>query len=129
MPFVGARNIDGDTKELLGKYDQVMEKLQRRERPRPGLIAHYCMETDTGIRVVNCYETEEQLRAAYEATDFRDALREAGIDEQPPQIADLHADGVVLRWVAAQAIEQSHQRFRRHEPVAPRPRTGGRPRR
>ena len=90
MPFVGARNIDGDSKELLGKYDQVMAKLQRRERPNPGLIAHYCMETDTGIRVVNCYETEEQLRAAYEATDFRDALREVGIDEQPPQIMRVH---------------------------------------
>jgi hypothetical protein len=90
MPFVGARNVDGDSKELLKKYDQVMQRLQRRERPRPGLISHYCMETDTGIRVVNCYETEEQLRDAYDATDFRDALREAGIDYAPAQIMRVH---------------------------------------
>ena len=62
MPFVGATNIDGDSKELLAKYDQVVALLGRRERPLPGLISHYCMETDAGIRVVNCYETEEQLR-------------------------------------------------------------------
>lgn len=60
------------------------------ERPLPGLISHYCMETDTGIRVVNCYETEEQLRAGYDATDFRDALQKAGFEFRPPQIMRVH---------------------------------------
>jgi len=48
------------------------------------------METDTGIRVVNCYETEEQLRAGYDATDFRDALQKAGFEFRPPQIMRVH---------------------------------------
>ncbi len=90
MPFVGATNIDGDSKELLAKYDQVVALLQRRERPLPGLISHYCMETDAGIRVVNCYETEEQLRAGYDATDFRDALQKAGFEFRPPQVMRVH---------------------------------------
>jgi hypothetical protein len=90
MPFVGATNIDGDSKELLAKYDQVVALLGRRERPLPGLISHYCMETDAGIRVVNCYETEEQLRAGYDATDFRDALQKAGFEFRPPQIMRVH---------------------------------------
>lgn len=90
MPFVGATNIDGDSKELLAKYDQVVAALRRRERPLPGLISHYCMETDTGIRVVNCYESEEQLRAGYDATDFRDALQKAGFEFRPPQIMRVH---------------------------------------
>ena len=90
MPFTGATNIDGDSKELLKQYDQVQATLRRRERPPRGLIAHYCLETDTGIRVVNCFETEEQLRAAYDAPDFRDALRAAGFEYQPPQVSRVH---------------------------------------
>jgi hypothetical protein len=54
------------------------------------MIAHYCMETDQGIRVANCYETEQQLRDAYQREDFRDALRQAGIDYQDPQIMRVH---------------------------------------
>jgi hypothetical protein len=90
MPFSGVTNFDGDSKELLKQYDQVNNTLRRQERPLPGLIAHYCLETDTGMRVVNCYETEEQLRAHYEATDFRDALRAAGIEYRPPQVMRVH---------------------------------------
>jgi hypothetical protein len=90
MPFVGATNYEGDTKDLLKKYDQASAQLQRREQPLPGMIAHYCMETDTGIRVANCYETEQQLRDAYKRNDYRDALRQAGIDYQDPQIMRVH---------------------------------------
>jgi hypothetical protein len=90
MPFVGATNYEGDSKELLGKYDQVAASIGRRERPLPGLISHYCMETETGMRVVNCYDTEQQLRDGYDAADFRAALRQAGIDYQAPQIMRVH---------------------------------------
>jgi len=90
MPFVGSTNYEGDSKELLAKYDKAAARLQRRERPLPGMIAHYCAETDTGIRVANCYETEEQLRAHYEREDFREALRDAGIDYVPPQVMRVH---------------------------------------
>jgi hypothetical protein len=42
------------------------------------------------MRVANCYETEQQLRDGYDAADFRDALRQAGIDYQAPQIMRVH---------------------------------------
>jgi hypothetical protein len=90
MPFLGAVNVDGDSKELLGRYDQVMNTLRRAENPPPGLISHYCMETDRGIRVVNCYDTEQQTRAHYEAPEFQDALRKAGMQPLSPQIMRVH---------------------------------------
>ena len=40
--------------------------------------------------VVNCCETEEQLRAHYSATDFVEALAKAGIERQQPQIMRVH---------------------------------------
>jgi hypothetical protein len=48
------------------------------------------METETGMRVVNCYDTEAQLRDGYDAADVRDALRQAGIEYQAPQIVRVH---------------------------------------
>jgi hypothetical protein len=90
MPFVGTTNYEGDPKELLEKYDRASALMQRRERPLPGMIAHYCLETDTGIRVANCYETEQQLRDAYGRDDFRAALRQVGIDYEEPQIMRVH---------------------------------------
>lgn len=90
MPFVGATTIEGDSKELLAKYDKVAAKLQREQRPPAGLISHYCMETDNGIRVVNCYETENQLRAHYDNPEFQEALKQAGMKHQPPQILRVH---------------------------------------
>jgi len=90
MPFVGATTIDGDSKDLLKKYDKVSAALRREAQPPPGMISHYCMETDTGIRVVNCYENEAQLRAAYEAKEFRDALKQAGLEYRAPHIMRVH---------------------------------------
>jgi hypothetical protein len=90
MPFVGAVNVDGNSKELFGKYDQVMTKLGRQQKPPAGLISHYCMESDTGIRVVNCYETEAQARGHYEDKDFRDAIEQAGLKLPSPQIMRVH---------------------------------------
>jgi hypothetical protein len=90
MPFVAVVNVDGDAKDLLQRYDQVMNTLRRRERPPAGLISHYCMETDTGIRVVNHYETEQQARAHYEQGEFKDAIKQAGLSLPAPQIWRVH---------------------------------------
>ena len=61
MPFIGAMDQHGDRTELLARYDKVAPLVQA-GGPQPGQIAHYCLETDYGIRVVNMYETEAQLR-------------------------------------------------------------------
>lgn len=90
MPFVGAVNVDGDTKDLLSRYDKVVATLQRHKRPPTGLISHYCMETERGIRVVNCYETEQQVRDHYQAPEFKDAIAEAGLQLPTPQIMRVH---------------------------------------
>lgn len=90
MAFAGAVNVDGDNKDLLVRYDKVMTILRRKENPPPGLISHYCLETDTGIRVVNCYQTEQQARAHYEAPAFLDAIAQAGLQLPSPQIQRIH---------------------------------------
>jgi hypothetical protein len=36
--------------------DQVRGGIQRQQWPRPALVLHYCMATDTDTRVVNCWE-------------------------------------------------------------------------
>lgn len=89
MAFAAAMDQHGDTKDLLARYDKVAPVIQA-SGPQPGQIAHYCLETDYGIRVVNMYETEEQLRAAYDRQAFRDALKEGGIEYHEPTIMRVH---------------------------------------
>jgi heme-degrading monooxygenase HmoA len=89
MAFAAAMDQHGDTKELLARYDKVAPVVQGLGPP-PGLIAHYCFETDYGIRVVNIYETEEQLRASYDRAAFREALKEGGIEYEDPTIMRVH---------------------------------------
>jgi hypothetical protein len=89
MAFAAAMDQHGDTKELLARYDKVAPVVQALGPP-PGQISHYCLETDYGIRVVNVYETEEQLRAAYDRPAFREALKEAGVEYHDPTIMRVH---------------------------------------
>ena len=89
MPFIAAMDQRGDSKDLLARYDKVAPVVQA-GGPQPGQISHYCMETDYGIRVVNVYETEEQLRAAYDRKEFRDALKQGGVEFQEPTIWRVH---------------------------------------
>jgi hypothetical protein len=92
MPFIAAMDQRGDSKDLLVRYDKVAPLVQA-GGPQPGHIAHYCLETDYGIRVVNVYETEQQLRAAYDRKDFREALKKGGIEYQEPTIWRVHNYG------------------------------------
>jgi hypothetical protein len=89
MAYLAATDQHGDSKDLLARYEKVSPIVQK-GGPQPGQISHYCMETDYGIRVVNVYETEEQLRAAYDRPAFREALKEGGLEYQPPTIWRVH---------------------------------------
>ena len=89
MAYIAAMDQHGDPKDLLARYDKVSAKVQALG-PQPGHISHYCMETDYGIRVVNAYETEEQLRAAYDRPAFRDVLKDGGLEYQQPTIWRVH---------------------------------------
>jgi len=90
MAYAAAVNVDGNSEELLRRYDQVMTALRRRDNPPPGLISHYCMRTDSGIRVVNCYSTEQQARGHYEAAEFKEAIAQAGLQLPSPTMMQVH---------------------------------------
>ena len=89
MAYIAAMDQHGDSKDLLARYDKIGQTLLA-QGARPGQIAHYCMETDYGIRVVNVYETEEQLRAAYDRPEFRQALKDGGVQYHDPTIWRVH---------------------------------------
>jgi hypothetical protein len=89
MAFSAAVDYHGDTKDLLARYDKVSPKVFALG-PQPGHIAHYCLETDYGMRVVNIFETEEQTRAFYERPAFRSTLEEGGIEYHAPVIWRVH---------------------------------------
>jgi hypothetical protein len=89
MAFSAAMDQRGDSKELLGRYDRVAQVVLGMG-PQPGHIAHYCLETDYGIRVVNIFETEQQLRTFYARPEFRQALEEGGVQFQEPTVWRVH---------------------------------------
>jgi hypothetical protein len=89
MAFAAAMDQHGDTRDLLDRYDKVAAVVMA-AGPQPGQVSHYCLETDYGIRVVNIYETEEQLHAAYDRPAFREALKDAGIEYHEPTVMRVH---------------------------------------
>jgi hypothetical protein len=89
MAFAAAVDYRGDTKDTLALYDKVSPAVFALG-PQPGHIAHYCLETDYGMRVVNIFETEQQLRAFYQRPEFRSALEDGGVEYHDPTIMPVH---------------------------------------
>ena len=89
MAFAAAIDLHGDTKELLGRYEVAAQEIVAAGGQR-GLLAHYCLETDDGIRVMNIYETEEEVHAAYDRPAFQQALKDAGFVASAPTIMPVH---------------------------------------
>ena len=89
MAYAASVDLHGDPKDLLERYENMSQAVMA-GGGLAGLVAHFCLETDFGIRVMTLYETEEQIRNIYDRPQFRKALTDAGFEFQEPQIFPVH---------------------------------------
>jgi heme-degrading monooxygenase HmoA len=90
MAYSAVVDRQGDNAALLDRYDKVMPVVLGLG-PQPGHIAHYCIETDSGIRIVNIFDTEDHLRAFFARPEFRKALEDGGVSWQDPVVWRVHS--------------------------------------
>ena len=78
---------EGDQQELERQYGIISGRMN--ELPlADGLKAHIALRTDSGMQVINVWESEQHANAAMERPEFQAAMREAGVsrdDMQPKQ--------------------------------------------
>jgi quinol monooxygenase YgiN len=58
-----------------------------------GLKAHLALRTDSGIQIINVWDSEDHANAAMERPEFQEAMQEAGVsrdDMQPKQVEVLN---------------------------------------
>jgi hypothetical protein len=91
MAVVVVMEQKGDTRELVKKYDIVNEHLMKnRPTPPEGLIGHFCIETPTGIRISNVWDTETNAQRGAQDPLLREALTKAQMPQVEPQTLPLH---------------------------------------
>lgn len=75
----------------LAQYDQVMEKLgpQLAETGAAGGVYHWCAGTDTGIRIVDVWESKTNFDSFY-ADLLRPTTASLGIPEPTISALDIH---------------------------------------
>ena len=78
---------EGDQQELERQYGIISGRMN--ELPlAAGLKTHIALRTDSGMQVINVWESEQHADAAMERPEFQEAMREAGVsrdDMQPKQ--------------------------------------------
>lgn len=78
---------EGNQQELERQYEIISGRMN--DLPlADGLKAHIALRTETGMKIINVWESEQQADAAMERPEFQEALREAGVsgeDMQPRQ--------------------------------------------
>lgn len=83
---------EGDQQEMERQYAIISGRMN--ELPlADGLKAHIALRTDSGIQVINVWDSEDHANAAMERPEFQEAMREAGLsreDMQPKQVEVLN---------------------------------------
>ncbi len=77
---------EGDQQELERQYGIIAGRMS--ELPlADGMKAHIALRTDTGMQIINVWESEQHADAAMERPEFQEAMRDAGVsrDEMQPQ--------------------------------------------
>ena len=82
MTVVAITQIEGDKRELLSKYDEVVGKVLA--DPPGGILSHTCLVLESGIRIATVWENEEAARAFYTGAAFQDALKGAAMPSTGP---------------------------------------------
>ncbi|MEK6275613.1 MAG: hypothetical protein AABM30_09765 [Actinomycetota bacterium] len=87
MAIARIMSREGDQQELERQYGIISGRMN--ELPlADGLKAHIALRTDSGMQIINVWDSEQHADAAMERPEFQEALREAGVsrdDMQPKQ--------------------------------------------
>ena len=78
---------EGDQQELERQYGIISGRMNQLPLG-DGLKAHIALRTDSGMQIINVWESEQHADAAMERPEFQEALREAGVsrdDVRPKQ--------------------------------------------
>jgi len=83
---------EGDQQEFERQYGIISGRMN--ELPlAEGLKAHLALRTDSGIQIINVWDSEGHADAAMERPEFQEAMQEAGVsrdDMQPTQVEVLN---------------------------------------
>lgn len=78
---------EGDQEELERQYGIVSSRMD--ELPiADGMKAHIALRTDSGMKIINVWESEQHADAAMQRPEFQAALQEAGISRDDIQSRD-----------------------------------------
>lgn len=76
MPYVTIHTLDGDPDDLEARKATLFDPAVREIAPTFGAIASVCAKTDTGLVIVNVWESAQQV-AAFTAHPDIQAARDA----------------------------------------------------
>lgn len=82
MPYVTIHTLDGDADELATRKSTLFDPAVREVAPAFGAIASVTAKTDTGLTIVNVWESAEQV-AAFTAHPAIQAARDAAALPMP----------------------------------------------
>lgn len=63
MAYVTVHTLDGDPSELLSRKERHFDPIVRRIAPEYGCIASVTTQTQTGLMIVNAWESADQVPA------------------------------------------------------------------
>jgi len=63
MAYVTVHTLDGDPRDLLSRKEQHFDPIVRRIAPHYGCIASVTTQTDTGLMIVNTWESADRVPA------------------------------------------------------------------
>lgn len=86
MPYVTIHTLDGDAEDLWARKEASFDPAVREIAPSFGAIASVCAKTDTGLVIVNVWESAEQV-AQFTAHPAMRAARDAA---QLPTPSSFH---------------------------------------
>lgn len=82
----------GDTDDLLGRYDRTLADATAGAPIRPE--AHYCVRTESGIMIVDVWDSLSDVKCAVtENEDFQANWSAAGWPEETVEVFELHSSG------------------------------------
>jgi hypothetical protein len=79
MPVVSMMRMDGDADALAAKVNEHVDPVAERLAPQHGALLNIVARTDSGIMVINVWESEEGRHAMAAEPEIQQALQTAGL--------------------------------------------------
>jgi hypothetical protein len=79
MPVVSTMRMDGDADALAEKINEHVDPVAQRLAPKHGGLLNILAKTDSGIMVINLWETEEGRHAMAQEPEIQQAIQAAGL--------------------------------------------------